>query len=731
MYHKVKIKKLPNKAVGGGINGNRIVNNQLLSWGGADFNMAPQKPKVTNTITGESRDKSNLEAEGGETVYGDINGDGMAEHLTIKGPRHSSGGVPLNLPDGTFIFSDTKSMRIKDPKILANFGKKKGSYTPAELAKQYDISKFRKLLQDPDSDPIERKTAEIMIRNYNMKLGALAIVQESKKGFPQGLPEVSKPFLEAYKLSDEQFMPEQQMPQQGMPQQQQMPEQEMEMPSEDMMAQYGYEMPFAYGGSLNKYQTKGQTGGNDVYDVTDETLRPDVTGKGYKFVDPAEQYRYKKQTGQDRVGYQTKKGGYNVDPESGFWYKDVKPGTAGLEDFYQRHKDIINEYKGKYGTGKDAWVKEHLEAKGNTSKAMDYLINANNNLYGTIAPGKSLVDTKKKAWNVPGVELYNMPGIQKDVPADEPKDKETPEECPPCPDGSVPAKDDQGKCLPCAEEDEPKDEEVTDQPTQDTPAEWWLQDKLKVAGALRDSASIKKYDPLAPKVDLQAPNPVYLDPTRELAAQSEQSNLMAQGLGQFAGPQAFAANMSGMQGNSATQAANTLSKYNNANVNLANQFGWKAADVANQEQLTNQGITQRLYDQTTVANQQYDNAKRAARNNVLNQYISGVTNKEKTNALNQMYPNYKVDPRSGGHMNYKPGKQIKPTSSADATNYARSIKDLDPNVQKVMMEQFYANQGSKPAGADAEVMQQMYQKKKGGANFAYVMGANVFPPFFY
>ena len=142
MYHKVKIKKLPNKAVGGGINGNRIVNNQLLSWGGADFNMAPQKPKVTNTITGVPREEANLEAEGGETVYGDINGDGMAEHLTIQGPRHSSGGVPLNLPDNTFIFSDTKSMNIKDPPILTLFNKPKGSYTPADLAKTANMSKF-------------------------------------------------------------------------------------------------------------------------------------------------------------------------------------------------------------------------------------------------------------------------------------------------------------------------------------------------------------------------------------------------------------------------------------------------------------------------------------------------------------------------------------------------------------------------------------------------------------
>lgn len=123
MYHKVRITKLPGKARGGKINGNRIVPNQSLSFGGADMKSGPKDISVANTISAVPRNQANLEAEGGETVYGDINGDGMAEHLVIKGPRHSSGGVPLNLPDDTFIFSDTRSMRLKDPNMLAQFGK--------------------------------------------------------------------------------------------------------------------------------------------------------------------------------------------------------------------------------------------------------------------------------------------------------------------------------------------------------------------------------------------------------------------------------------------------------------------------------------------------------------------------------------------------------------------------------------------------------------------------------
>jgi hypothetical protein len=37
--------------------------------------------------------------------------------MNIGGEKHSNGGTPLNVPEGTFVFSDTKKMRIKDPEI--------------------------------------------------------------------------------------------------------------------------------------------------------------------------------------------------------------------------------------------------------------------------------------------------------------------------------------------------------------------------------------------------------------------------------------------------------------------------------------------------------------------------------------------------------------------------------------------------------------------------------------
>ena len=246
-----RLNKLPIARTGYQVRGSLA--NDVPAFGGADYDayMGKASPQVRKTMGAVPREEANLEAEGGETLVGDLDGSTFPSFFSIKGPRHSSGGVPMNLPDDTFIFSDTKSMKISDSKILKMFNKspKSGGYTPAELSKGYDINKYRKLLQDPESNKMEKKTAEMMIKNYVMKLGALAIAQESKKGFPQGIPVIAKPYMEANKITEADLMPEiakqQQEQQEMMAQQQGAPQGEMmpqegaptEMPSGEPVAQ--------------------------------------------------------------------------------------------------------------------------------------------------------------------------------------------------------------------------------------------------------------------------------------------------------------------------------------------------------------------------------------------------------------------------------------------------------------------------------------------------------------
>ena len=88
--------------------------------------------EVSNTIQPVPEYMANIEAERGEAALMPDT-DGNLIHSKIGGKRHSEGGTPLNVPEGTFIYSDTNKMKIKG-QPLALFGKSVESnkgYTPA------------------------------------------------------------------------------------------------------------------------------------------------------------------------------------------------------------------------------------------------------------------------------------------------------------------------------------------------------------------------------------------------------------------------------------------------------------------------------------------------------------------------------------------------------------------------------------------------------------------------
>lgn len=135
-----------------------------------------------------------LEAEGKEHIaYPD------GTKSAISGPDHSQGGVKLTddqAPKGSFIYSKTKSMRIKDPEVLTHFNMPAGKgASPAKIAQKFNVNKFKGILDDPNADPIAKKTAKMMFEGWNKKLAELALIQEAMKGFPNGIPEKAKSLM--------------------------------------------------------------------------------------------------------------------------------------------------------------------------------------------------------------------------------------------------------------------------------------------------------------------------------------------------------------------------------------------------------------------------------------------------------------------------------------------------------------------------------------------------------
>jgi hypothetical protein len=821
MLRRVRIKSIPKARTGYQVRGSLA--NDVPAMGGADYNayIGKEKSEVRKNLTSVPRDQANLEAEGGETVIGNIDGSNIPSFYGIKGPRHHSGGVPLSLPDDSFIFSDTQAMKISDPVILKMFNKapKKGGYTPADLSKGYDLNKYRKILQDPDTDTIARKTAELMLKNYVMKLGALALAQEAKKGFPQGIPAVAQPYMEANQITPEQVMPElakqiqeQEQMQQQMQMQQQgqgMQEEQPQMSPEEMqgspMAAYGmqmggYDMPFyddqtqmAYGGtpkpisrprSLPKAQDGAQVGGKKTKDnltaddlktidskwnkdkdayiaymntktgITSNTKLVDAMYEQYKKdIQDKANYTQGSQNQRLQKGYQpelekltkdqmveqllaqeernARLSAYGLDPSKttqrisqtnkGSRTNDealaLIKKTPGLQDLkfdsgykgqaaYIAYRNTLNQPEFKQHGQFQVGVGD--ETVGGVRGAITGIDNANTNTTlgqrvnyvepetpeegpcqctdptGKIGPYKPMVNGKcscdpEEEKPCPCVDENGKPVLKADGTPEVAKKDPTTGKCLPCvtpvkkcvctkEDGTEydPGLDADGNCKEC------EDTSIIPPPPE---AEWWLQDTVNTMGAFGDTMRTKKYMPWEARVDLEEPRPTFLDPTRELAAQSEQANIASQAAAQFAGPQALNARLSGIQGQGAKAAADTLSRINNANVGIANQFEGQQVGIRNQEQAMNQAMQNRVYDKNTIANQQFDNAKAQGRQNQRQAYNTAVTNKWKTDALNQMYPNYQTRPGVGGRVEYTPtDKTVDP--GAKTVTMGEELKDL-------------------------------------------------------
>ena len=225
--------------------------------------------------------------------------------------------------------------------------------------------------------------------------------------------------------------------------------------------------------------------------------------------------------------------------------------------------------------------------------------------------------------------------------------------------------------------------------------EWWLQDKVNTFGAVGDLARIRKYIPFEVRADFEEPRPTFVDDTRGQGKINAAANVAAQANATFAGPRELGARNAATQGLTAAAAADLASQTNNQNVNIGNQFEATQVGVRNQENMLNQQMANRLYDKNVIANQQFDNAKRQGRKALRDSYTTAITNRAKTDAMNQMYPNYQVDPRSGGLVNYTPTqKKVSPgVKEMSPEEYAQSISKYDPKIQAKLMELKFGKYG--------------------------------------
>lgn len=808
---RVKIVSKPKAKDGAEVKA-KTFNGDQQNWPLEMNSFSTPSAKVNTSLKPVPEHLSNMEAEKGENAV--VNQDGIPTNFKIAGKRHSEGGTPLNLPKNSFIFSDTKAMKIKDPTILAQFGITGGVHTPADIAKKYDVNKFRAILADNDSSDLDRSTAEMMIANYNLKLAKLALVQESKKGFPQGIPAIAIPYIESMEINPDDFLNTQSQKTPFNPDM-------TTMAYGGNFAQMGLQVDIeksikekeaakkAYQQQTHDYFMNAQADNakyrenaelHRIYDAMKERYKAgDLESKWYEIfpgVHPSAQ-SYLDQFKDAAIKY-----GHNPDAlinqfdiESGYKKPETKAPAKVADKPKTESKtyDIqlspeeakalgLMAYGGYFqqggGTGNKTYklTQEQLEklnalrsGKGQTAhtttpakpkaktqatsvsafdaygpgseELMKYIANdaslrsgkvstrqsetaKGSGLYGdaeisvdqflknnpTFAkkfeeshPGQKY-DPKNKE-HVQEFQQYYNPNLHQSVYDKFKKMGKTDEQAKQMADlavdqfgfkqGSKAREYDKmhGQFTGSRVELQFKDPEVKPEETVvEAPVAkekapfvaqnnlkqpplghdpWWLQDIIKTAGATGDFYRVKKYAPWQATPGVNTATPTFYDPTRELAANAEMANIGTQGLGAFTNPQAFNAGFSQIQGQGAKNAADIMGRYNNMNVGTANDFEIKNTDIMNNAAANLAGLQTQLFDKYTIMNQQFDNSKNMARQNLRQSYIDAITNKNNTANLNDLYDQYKIDPLVGGRIKWTHGRPITP--EADNTDQVGKI----------------------------------------------------------
>jgi len=718
MKRKVRITSMPQAEYGGTQNAKAV--NQLYGNSAYMMNMfngaikGEPETVVNQSMTAAPRSTAVLEAEGGETIVrpGD---DGIPQLYTINGPDHSKdpnaeGGVPLDgnqAPEGSFIFTKQKSMKIKnaDYQDMLGLNPSKKGYVIADVSKKFNLNDptYRKILADSNSDSIEKVTAQRMLDNYTTKLGQLALIQEEMKGFPQGIPSIAHPYLQKIGVNPQDMMPVN--PAEGM---------QTAMYGGIPKAQTGFNLGNP-SGAFNQFmppvQERVQTPGRPQ---PRSAQRAPVAAPGateYSVLSEIENYN-------PVLGTDLLKGQY------GDYTADYNQLKTTLEDPTIKER-LLTDYnnahpKDKFTGSSDEFIKNYLD-----NQLHAYALTAN---YPADILNSEDWDRVKKfgkenvvydaAIKKLGLNPLDKPEISKwqsgyqilgklsmsDDPAISTKLKQfrwTPE-------GVTDEKAYLGKLnvsevdnlfgntsnrqiaklrnlpeTPKKDKDNYYQEDIDTTP-KDKRNDFYIQDVMNTGLGLANRLNINQYNPTMSQYEPELMKPTYYDPNRELANNAEMVNIAAQNLAQFTGPQAFNARFSDVQGKGLANAANIEARYNNLNVGVANQFEQANKQITNQGKLANQKSTQDYLAGLAIASQQYDNAVNQANTNLVQSgLVPAFTNRAKTQVMNSLVSDYMIDPRTGGMLNFNPaGRQFSGASTqsgkAGLSTFIADLEKEDP-----------------------------------------------------
>ncbi len=255
----------------------------------------------------------------------------------------------------------------------------------------------------------------------------------------------------------------------------------------------------------------------------------------------------------------------------------------------------------------------------------------------------------------------------------------------------------------CAEQ--PGDVEEAEVPD----PEFWLQDQLGIINAVSNRFRIKRRYPWAPKLEVPQVDAQYVDPTREIAAIGEQAKIAASVANAFSGPQRAAAVHAKAQGAASAAIADTLSRTQGMNAKIANDANYKNAILKSQADQLNNQTSKKLYDDTMLADEHYDQQVMAANTEITKHLQNAFTNRAYAHNMNTLYDQFNISPQQGGLIHYdkEAGKDFTGEKKQNFEEMIANYKDATgqdtlSSDEYQMLYQDYNNQPDPSAKKDEE-----------------------------
>jgi hypothetical protein len=682
-------------------------------------------PKVTlSKVLGPvNRKIANVEAEKGETVVTNMSRgiNNIYEMYSIGGKKHSQGGTPLSLPtdgdkesDGTsFIFSDNKKMIVKDPAILEYFGvNPKKPQTFAGISKSWldAINTSKQILIDDTADKVSKKSAEMSMDNAAFKIAALKLLQESRKGFKDGVPNGLSPFFDKLQIDPNEMFA--------------MNQQDAGAANQAVAKAFGgavndfvatnelYPFPsLAMGGELPYYKDKGEVS-EEALANSEKKDEPKKDELAWGTVDNNSKKQYDYIVNQLSTNDKFKEALFkeyqaaaNQRDNFGKGYNnqfDTKKGSKEAllrktpEEVFQDYLEFQKRNLMLQSHGKDVLGTEQnpgRDAKGNrnvsnkditkwssdlgvplpnmdkaTQEQLSYIafenLSKNRDVYdaelkdvmkpfGANQRGKS---DEKIAGSTDWGDISKADGAYTNTTAGQisfftpPEEKEIEKEktqvCATCPDGTVPVRDASGNCAPCNTK-APDYKKLGPTTPLVNPYGFRREDLASLNRAVQARFEIPELHPWAKSAEVVMPDRAYYSPERTIAAKNEQLNQMMQGVSAFGNAQSAGATAMALSGQAYGDVANAISDYADKNVGVFNAGEQYNTQLANARNAQDAQLATSMYDKENILKQSLSNSISAAKDKIVQLSNQAYTNASNIYNLNTTTENFKKDPFTG------------------------------------------------------------------------------------